>query len=255
MNKDAEMQAVSDTSFGSPEKELILDELAEALQDCPASSSSEPLVLRPMDPVCVGQPAAVGSQGGIANASIGNPSQIAGQPADVIGSTSVVEPMPRMIAGQPADATNRVPIIQGNGPQGPLVTPSGQPAATISPNKRRATSMNDCPSSHAAAQKDVDVMSQKRKENETLRSELSEAVSKLRDREAWWVQGMSSLKLHEEAEKEKRSQLEKSAEAEWASAIQLFESRTEAAWQTVSQYEAGFEEQKWQLLSLRAEPR
>ena len=87
-------------------------------------------------------------------------------------------------------------------------------------------------------------MSQKRKENETLRSELSEAVSKLRDREAWWVEGMSSLKLHEEAEKENRSQLEKSAEAEWASAIQLLESRTEAAWRTVSQYEAGFEEQK-----------
>ena len=64
MNKDADMKAVSDSSFSTPEKEMILEELSEALQDGPASSSSEPLVLRHMDPLCVGQPAAVGSHGG-----------------------------------------------------------------------------------------------------------------------------------------------------------------------------------------------
>ena len=78
MNKDADMKAVSDTSFSSPEKERLLEELSGAFQDRPASSSSEPLVLRHMDPLCVGQPAAAVSQGGIVNASMAPPAKSRG---------------------------------------------------------------------------------------------------------------------------------------------------------------------------------
>ena len=58
MNNDADMKAVSDTSFSSPEKEQLLEGLSEAFHDGLASSSSEPLVLPPTDPLCAGQPVA-----------------------------------------------------------------------------------------------------------------------------------------------------------------------------------------------------
>ena len=76
MNEDANMKAVSDTSFSSPEKEQLLEQLSEVIQQGLPSSSSEALVTPPTIPPCAGQPVAAGTQGQIVTASVEVPRQI-----------------------------------------------------------------------------------------------------------------------------------------------------------------------------------
>ena len=78
----------------------------------------------------------------------------------------------------------------------------------------------------------------------SLRSELTQVVSAFQEREAWWVQGVASLELREEAEQQRRSQLEKHAEAEWTTTVHQLEAGTEAARQTVLQHEVGLEQER-----------
>ena len=82
MNDDARMQAVSDTSLGSPEKEDLIEQLSEAVQQG-LPSSSEVQIVPPTFPPSAGQPAADETQGHLVNASVTVPRMLAGQPADV----------------------------------------------------------------------------------------------------------------------------------------------------------------------------